>query len=333
MDPLVTIMRQAKVVGWPDDPGKSPRREDSAYVVPLSQALQRAYRSDAHFTQYATPIGRRLRTTALDRDVTVQLPVLVLDFDCAETHATSKPATDAWRTDNRTKMLALRSAHPGMFFYETRGGSRVVYRQPVPSVVSTAQDALEWRRDYAITIAYLARVFDLHADPACADWTRLFRLPHATRGNAKQPEDWPTAGDPANIAALWFEPTEEDRAAAVKLLPKAFEELKVVRSFEPCTADGYGLLYHALRGRGDLIRPFKRNGFFIRCPNEQQHTSGKTGDTSTVLFLPPAGEVIGAVWCLHAHCQALQLRDWLRCFAQHELDAAREAAGIARKAG
>jgi hypothetical protein len=330
-EPMVTVMREAKVTGWPDEPGRTPRDMDRAYVLPLSKALTRSFTTDAHFAAYASPNGRRLRQAALD-SIAVRIDLIVLDIDCKEAHGTGKPAPDDWRVEIRQKMLALLSAHKGAFYFETRGGSRIIYRQPVPVIIASAEDAYQWRQDYATTCAYLARVFDIEADPACSDWTRLFRLPRATRANSGAPEAWPTAGDPANVEPLWFLPSDEDTEQARLILPKAFDEhtAKRVLDIVPSNSngDGYGLLYHALRNRGDLIRPFK-SGFLIRCPNEAQHSGGKTGDTSTVLFLPGPGEKVGTVCCLHGHCADKKVRDWVRMFSREELDEAARNAGIA----
>lgn len=326
-EPYVTVMQHAKVNGWPDEPGRRPRPEDRAYVLPLSKALTREYTTDAHFTAYCAPNDRRLKTTALDH-IAVRMDCLVVDVDCEEVHGKGVAAPDSWRADIREKMLALLSTHRGGYYFETRGGSRIVYRQPVPMVIATPEDAQSWKQDYAVTAAYLKRTFEIDADPACADWTRLFRLPRATRKAGSGPEQWPMVGNAANVAPLWFEPSAEDLEEAAKILPRAFEEQKSTRSYEPYLGGGNGLLYYALRNRGHVIRPFKSNAFLIQCPNEAQHTSGKRGDTSTVLFAPTGGQALGMVWCMHGHCQALKAKDWLRFFSTSELDAAREAAGL-----
>lgn len=335
MDPLVTVFSDKYLRSWPEDP-RDPTRplrpvdKRLTKVMPLSRALESQWRTDVHFAAYASPNGYRLNTASMREDIQVRIDVIVLDMDCPEVHGKGAAVPDSWRADIRTKMLAMRSAHQGGMYYETKGGSRVVYRQPVPYFLSCEEDAADWRRDYAITCAYLKRMFDIDADPSCADWTRLFRVPKATRDNSDKPEDWPMAGDPRNVASIWFEPNEEDRAAAMELLPRAFEA-KQVRDIKPSVSgycDGYGVLYHALRNRGDVFRQHRASSFVIRCPNESAHSSGKTGDTSTILFLPGSGHVLGFINCLHAHCVHMSARDWMRCFSDYELDAAREAAGL-----
>lgn len=329
MDPKVTVMQHAKGMGWPEDKPISWRKEDAAYVLPLSRALTRKYSTDAHFTAYATPNGRRLKVNSLEQ-ITVQIDTLVFDVDCDEVHGTKTPAPATWRAESREKMLALRAAHRGFFYYESRGGMRIIYRQPIPFILSSQEDAQQWKQDYAVTAAYFKRMFGLEVDPACADWTRLFRLPHATRTPGAGPEEYPTAGDADAIDALWFEPTEEDLEAAKEILPRAFEAKKHVSTFTPCSADGYGVFYYAMRDRGLLMREFRAGVFVARCPNEANHSCGKTGDRSTFLYLPNTGQPLGFIHCLHAHCVNMRPRDWRQCFSDYEWKAAEQAAGVGR---
>lgn len=336
-EPFVTVVEHARVLGWPfnetwpDGRPKLPRESDRAYVLPLSKALTRQYKKDAHFMAYATSTGYRLKTDALAEGVSVKMGVIVLDMDCNEVHGKGKPVPMDWRADVREKCLAVITAHPGPYFYETRGGARLVYRLPVPSLITDDDDRQQWRQDYATTVAYMKRTFGLEADPACSDWTRLFRLPHALRTPGGQCENWPTAGNPKSVAPLWFTPTAEDVEEAHKILPKAFDEIgqKTVADFTQNAGDGRGLYFHALRNRGYLIKPFKRDWHLIRCPNEASHSSGKTGDTSTILMPPSGGGVLGNIACLHGHCQHLRVKDWLKFFSKAELEQARIAAGIA----
>jgi hypothetical protein len=321
-------MQHAKIIGWPLDKGNSFRPEDKAYVLPLSRALTRTYSTDAHFTQYASPNGRRLKTDAVGK-ATLYIHVIVIDVDCHEVHGKPEPAPVSWRCEAREKVLALRAAHPNPHYYETRGGMRIIYRQPIPFEVGCHEDVQQWKQDYAVTAAYLKRCFDLDVDVACADWTRLFRLPHATRKAGGEPESYPTAGDASNIGSIWFVPEAEDTELGKKLLPNAFETKRMVE-FTPSMADGYGVLYHLLRSRGQLIRPFGQSAFVIKCPNEAQHSCGRTGDRSTILYLPHAGHTLGRIWCLHGHCQHVRPGEWLRFFDQREIDQAKDAAGIPR---
>ncbi|MES2563287.1 MAG: hypothetical protein V4637_11225, partial [Pseudomonadota bacterium] len=299
----------------------------------LATALTRAFKTDAHFVQYVSPIGRRMNGESLGTGHVMRSDVIVFDVDCPDTHGTSDEVPSTWRAENRERVLALRAAHPDCAFYETRGGSRIVYMQPLPTEIVTADDATTWKQDYAVMVAYLGRVFGIDADYACADWTRFFRCPRATRKPGGAPESRAVAGDPHNVGRFWAEPNEDDLATAKAKLKNAFDPPKLVLPASGVTSicDGYGILFHALRARGDVFREYKRGTFLIRCPNEAQHSSGKTGDTSTMLYLPSPGQVMGFVKCLHGHCVGLNARDWVRMFSESELDDARAAAGLEQR--
>ncbi len=324
--PRVTLIRdREKVCGWPTWP-----EGERTPVAELSTALTRMFTSDAHFTQYASPIRRRLNKSALEQGMAVTMTCLVFDVDDAEKHGTGEPASDAWRADMRARMAQLHDAHPSPFYYETKGGSRIVYALPQSVTLHSREDDRRWSQQYAVALAYFARRFGIEADPACADWTRLFRLPHATRESGGKPESWLVVGDPKNIGALRIAAAPEDMERA-RQNSKAFREARAM-DFTPCAGDGQGLLLHLLRAQGALIRPHGQNAYVVRCPNERSHTSGRTGDGSTLLYMAAQGEEIGAIHCMHAHCAGLRVRDWLRFFSATELDLARQAAGLRRSA-
>lgn len=321
--PRVTILRDRYVRGWPDAPGKPPG--ERAYVLELGAALAREYSSDAHFTAYRTPIGRRLVRGAIDRGVAIELTAVVFDID-GPNHA----ADERWRRGLREKVQALAEAHPGLYYYETRGGARIVYRQDPPTVLRTHEDALEWSRVYSVARAYLARRFGIDADRACCDWQRLYRLPHATRDRDGKPENWPTWGDPHAIGVLTIDAAHEDVERAKRESARVFRARR--RDFVPSTASGEGLLFWLLRARGEIVAEAPRGGWIVLCPNRAEHTSNTDGTDSTVLFPPGAGEQIGMINCLHAHCAHMGVREWLRFFSDAELESARAAAGIVRSA-
>jgi hypothetical protein len=320
---LVSIVRDRYVRGWPRHP-----EGDRAYVKPLGEALEREYSTDAHFTAYRTPNGRRLTREALDQGVAVELTAIVFDVDCPETHGTSAPAPVIWRMALRERVIALTAEHPAPYYYETKGGARIVYRQAEPTVLRSQADALEWSKVYAVAVAHLEHRFGIVADPACNDWQRLYRLPRATREPGGEPENHPVSGDPNNIGSLLLHATLADVAKAQRAAAKAFREPRDLPAF---MGGGDGLLFWALKLRGDVIGKAPRGGWICRCPNRAQHTSNTCGSDSTVVY-PASGDTqIGAIHCKHGHCVNLVLRDWLRLFSDGELDAAREAAGISRE--
>lgn len=321
MSPIVAVMRNRYVKSGPDG--------ERVYSGPLWRALLREYSSDAHFSCYPPLTDRRLVQGDIGK-CPITLGALVLDIDCPEVHGSKDPAPARWRDDLDNRIAQLFDEHGPGFAYGTRGGARIVYELAEPFSVTSLADADEWKRRHAVTLAYLSRRFNIDADDACNDWSRLYRLPFATREPGVGPESWPTRGDAHHIGAFTFEPSSEDIETA-RASSKAFNTRRTDLTFDACGGDGRGLLYHVLRARGDLIRPHG-GGYVIRCPRESEHSTGRSGDGSTLLYMPARGAEIGAIHCLHAHCSRLSVRDWLRVFSDHELAEARRAAGIVRAA-
>lgn len=322
--PLVSVMACQRIKSWPLN--EHGGRVD---LMPLASALTRSFRSDAHFVQYASPISRRLGSAALET-LEVTIGCVAFDLDCSAVHGSPQPAPEAWRMAMAERIADLAREHPDPFWYGTRGGLRFVYRIRTPMVLRNLDDADDWKRKYTVAIAYLARRFGLECDRACADWTRLFRCPRATREGSRVPENWPIGGNPKRIGTLTIKAAHEDVECAAAW-SKAFRSHRTL-DFAPCSGDGFGLLFHLLRARGDLVRARGSNAYVVRCPRERMHTSGRTGDGSTLLYLPAVGHEVGSIHCFHAHCASLSVREWLREFSPTELTAARRAAGIARSA-
>ncbi len=314
---MITVLIDRYVRGWP-----AHEHGGIVDVLPLGDAFVRDWQTDAHFAAYRTSNGRRLTRGVFDLGGSVELTAVVFDVDAPDHGAGGLTIGCVWRRQLRECVQALASVHPGLYYYETRGGSRIVYAQREPTVLSSLDDAREWSQGYRVMLAYLRRRFGIEADPACSDWQRLYRLPRATRTPELGPENWPAWGDPHAIGSLTIEASREDVLAAAQAAPKAFRVLDR-HDLAPCSASGDGLLYALLCARGDIIRAHDRGAYVVRCPREHTHTCGTTGDGSTLLYLPAAGEEIGAIHCLHAHCSGLELRDWLREFSESELAEAR----------
>jgi hypothetical protein len=320
-------MRDRYAKAWPKHAKVDARHR--AYVLELSAALVRDYRTDAHFAAYATPNGRRLDVRAPEQLGEVAIVCVVFDVDCPDVHGTSEPAPEPWRRRLRDRVQELAAVHPGPYYYETRGGARIVYRQESATVIRGVEDARAWSRSYATAVAHIEIVFGIIADTACGDWQRLYRLPRATRDGSSTPENYPVDGDPERIGCFMIEPTDADRELAARR-SKAFDRVdRGVRDVRPCAASGDGLLYHLLDNRGDVLGQHRDPGtFIVRCPHERVHSTGRAGDTSTLLYLPAAGEHLGALHCLHAHCASLRATDWLRCFSLAEIQQAERDAGL-----
>lgn len=319
---LVSVMRDRYVKGWPQHVDG-----EFIYRLELGEALERAYTTDAHLVAYPTPNRRRLKREALDHGVSVELSAIFFDFDCAATHGTKEPAPESWRRELRDKVCRLFEAHGAGYYYETRGGARVVYQQDEPTVISSHEDALEWSRGYVVLVANLKRRFGLDADPSCKDWQRLFRAPHATRTPGGRPENWPTFGDPSRIADLFIEASAEDVAEATRT-SREFRTDRTRNLNAPGAVDE-GLLPWLLQLRDELGDNAPRGGRIALCPNRSQHTVKTDGTDATVCYPARDGGELGSIHCLHAHCQQFTPKDWLEFFSDAEKDLARERAGIA----
>jgi hypothetical protein len=322
----VTVMRDKWPLSWPQlDPTKPLRPSDRAYVLELAAALEREYTTDAHFTAYHARNRQRLNVEAIGRNVPIELTCVVFDVD-----APGHIATPEWRREIRGKVCALAEKHPGLFWYETRGGGRIVFKQTEPTRIKSHDDARAWRQTYAICIAYLSRSCGIEADPACSDWQRLYRLPRAKREPGGKPENWPTFGDARNIGTLVIDATQEDVETA-RRASKAFRDYSRKLDLSAPGRVDAGLFYWALKLRGDVGSEAPRGGWICHCPNRAQHTIKTDGTDSTVVYPAKDGRETGIIVCKHGHCENLSLTQWLRFFSDGEIEAASRAAGIAER--
>lgn len=179
--------------------------------MPLSRLLTLGHAGDAHTAAYSVPqVPYRLGTdpAAYARPEVphgVPMCVLLVDVDCAAAHRATGGsgavrADDAWWAAQRRRFEALDAAHPGAFAYRTRGGARVIYRLPVPHIITDAAGEIAWKRLYLRALAYLGRRFGIVGDPSISDWPRLVRLPHVTRDEAFARAE--TLGDPTAVGEL-----------------------------------------------------------------------------------------------------------------------------------
>lgn len=318
MTTYVPVLAHPRMWGWP--------KHDAVQrvpVLPVATALTRKYGTDAHIPAYVADC--RLTRDAITRLGSVVIQLAIFDCDDPQVHGTGEPAGDVWRSNMRERLHALAAEHAGAYYYETRGGCRILYALPEPTVLQSLDDAREWRRSYAVALAYLRRRFDIVGDAACSDWQRLYRLPHATRTPGGKPENWSVIGDANRIGTLMIEASAADVEAA-KQLSRAFNTPRRT-SYEPITVgDGRGVLFHLLQARGLLIERRGSDGtYVVECPNARNHSTGSNGDGSTLLYPPSNGQALGFVHCLHGHCSALDVRDWFGFFSQTEIDEARRA--------
>lgn len=303
------------------------------WYMSLGVALLRRFDSDAHFAVYSVPTLERRLTQDAIREIPDGIPLVaaVFDVDCETSHkasgaTTPAPASDDWWLAEQPKIEALRRAHPSGFIYRTLGGYRIVYRLE-GLVLREPEDAASWTARYAAWVAYLHLTFGIHADVACADWTRLYRLPFVLRDGRRQARE--TIGD-ANAIGVWTcEPSAEAFELARTLKPpKRPRTIKAPEERSGYASAGDGVLFHAFRARNMLGSIVEPGTWAIACPWETSHTKGSTYDSSTVLFAPGPGEDLGWPHCSHSHCTGRRLGDWLKLFAEEELVTARVAAGV-----
>ncbi len=316
----VPVLPSSRIFSYPKEAAKAP----AVRYVPLHTILTSAWTTDAHTTAYSVDTRPyRLSGEAVLIDGGVTMVLAIFDVDGA-----GHLGSDAWWISELPKLDALRLASPGPFIYRTRGGYRIVYVLGNPVVLRSREDAQAWKTQYLAWVAALTQRFAIEADPACQDWTRLYRVPHATRTPGGRPEARETLGHPYQIGAWTCEPTDHERVLAQTLAKKApkrppREHLQEVRG-----QAGDGVLYEAFRMRGWLGEAIEAGKWAVRCPWEDQHSKGTAFNTSTVLFAPGAGDTFGWLHCSHAHCQQRDIRDVLRLFSEEEIRGAKREAGI-----
>jgi P4 family phage/plasmid primase-like protien len=229
-----------KTPGWP-------KHHDAPRIgyVDAAEAFTSSWPSDAHFAAYSVPgVEHRLTLDAIGR-LPGGWPMVLLVVDVDGPGHKREPA---WWTGELLKLEALAAAHPGGFFYATRGGYRLVYRLASPVMIRTVDDKEAWRERYRRELLYLARHFAIVGDPACSDITRLYRLPRVIREAGAPVEDHPTMGDPAALGVWTHEPSAEE-------LERDVSTARTLASKEP---NAWGPVLRALevgRGRQDGEAP------------------------------------------------------------------------------
>ena len=199
------IFPHAKVNGWPDDDA-APVGAQAWACAEITSALAAEYATDAHTVGYEADDGphgcQRLTGDALARGVHPRLPLHFVDVDSGAAHKAHGEATAEWRAAEAVKVAALQADCPGIVCYLTRGGYRLVGLLREPMVIDGDAAASAWKVLVARRLAWLSRRYGIVGDPACSDWQRLYRLPHATRPRGGgRPEARPVVGDWSALAA------------------------------------------------------------------------------------------------------------------------------------
>lgn len=310
----IPVFAQPHFRSWPKH-----EKGGRAIYTDLEIALTTEYRGDAHFSCYHAPtVERRLCYEALGK-IDICMVAAVFDVDG---HGVQN--IDDWWLFELMKIEELRKHHQECFIYRTRGGYRIVALIEPFQLLSTEQAKREWTPLYESWVNYLARCFDIEADHT-SDWTREFRLPRATRDEGGSPESLECVGEPGDIG-FW---RPELQPGDMVRRPDSSNSSPTLHTRRANNA-GDGLLHAMLSASGRLHEPVSDGCWRITCPRSTEHSRDTDGTTSTVLWRPRPGEEFGSILCKHSGCghDKYTLKDWIKCFPQSEIDAARNALNI-----
>lgn len=184
MSPSVLLLRDKFITSRAGafEKGAAP---EAVPLLSIVDVLTKPYATDAHFAGYSAAVPHRLASDDLKRgDAGVRMELAVFDVDGAQ-----HKASDEWRADERCKVIELFHDQDVGVAYDTRGGYRLVFRLPRPFLIVDESDAVAWTKLYKAYCRYLKRRWEIAADTACSQWTRLFRAPRVTRdGKLEQRE-------------------------------------------------------------------------------------------------------------------------------------------------
>ncbi len=275
-----------------------PTHADSP-VIPYAsyqEILTTEYATDVHTTQYSHPEQpRRLSTEAISH-FPIHMTRVVFDVDGPNHTCPQK----WWEIETHKLHYLFSRNQPNGFAARGAGGYKIYYRLPEPIVLAQSDDAKRWTRLYEDWCDELKRMQVILADKSCADWTRLFRVPHATRnGLLLQME---TIGNP--------DPGPWDtghRLTDYEIKPVTYTSLHGYT--------GNGLLFDLFQARGWVVKELRPGCWAVKCPWESEHSKPETKfDGSTVLLAPAEGKpggTYGFFVCHHSACvRKRRLRDF-----------------------
>jgi len=203
----VLVVRDQRATGWSgeelDEAGcliSSDEKRNGVklpwfQVVPFLEAAALEYSTDAHLIPYY-PVERetgeimgacpRINKKALEServDFDLRFPLVLMDLDDPSSHGKGglPEARELWRMDQRALLATLpEGLASGCAWYDTKRGMRIVWRLSEP--VDAATFEALGRKTRAAVIGHGLDVDDLK------DWTRLYRLPGATRKGSEAPD-------------------------------------------------------------------------------------------------------------------------------------------------
>jgi hypothetical protein len=194
--------------GWPYDPAKPPHLVPTL-VAPLAGVLTSEFPTDVHFAAYV-PLdesARRLRKKALETPADVgggvRMSAVVFDLDDPVAHEAQTPAREDWIAQTVPSLIRLVSDNPGVRYYRTKGGFRVLGLLPAGVELRCPDDSERWAALFHAWLHELENTYQLKCDAQCSDWTRLYRAPYVTRDGV--PQRYPELCDLATIG-VWEPP-------------------------------------------------------------------------------------------------------------------------------
>lgn len=212
----ITVFADKYEPGWPYE-GKGSRTPSQ--IAPVAAALTHPFTTDAHFVAYvpgdlqAKRLRKKPGVSALEKGRiellggVVFVNAIVFDCDDPVAHGTGAPARPDWQQQTHARILQIAADNPGMRWYATRGGFRLL--GTIARELRCQDDGERWTVYHDAWRSFLTRVYGIELDDACKDWTRFYRLPFVVRdGVAQQP---PVLCDLTSIGA-WKEPEDAVRA-------------------------------------------------------------------------------------------------------------------------
>ncbi len=214
--PIVPVLPSREYAGFPTKTGNPPE----VMGMPLSQALEKQFQTDAHICQYRfiPELPYRLKKEAVTgREVSLEMFIVLVDHDYPRSHSSlggerRQPAPLSWQEEQVGLLQSFEHGPP--LSYATQGGLRHVWQLAQPRVLRDASDLDGWKTLYVRFLLQLARL-DVICDPNTAPATSLFRAPRATRDGVLQ--DLPIWGDPNVLPSLDYYPCEEGLLADLEL--------------------------------------------------------------------------------------------------------------------
>ena len=312
------ILPNQKVVGYPKKSNPLPTDK-------LSVILDTPFKSDVHFVQYA--VNQSIGSYRYNNEIFKQkefegkhIDIICVAFDVDSPAKKSKEpgAVDLWFEDERPKIHALLEAFLGGMVWRTNGGWRGVWYCEYR--ISSTIDAAAWRKHYLASIVRLKREFGIVADSACNDWNRLHRVPRGMRETDAtygwgEPEARETIGrlEEGKKFDISTFATEADYKEARRQYLSAWKDPQI-KTKEPkadapggVVISGQSVWERALQKRGKIINELAPGKWSIDCPNVSNHSTAGN-ETSTVLYAPGPGEILGRPYCSHTHCEQLDFQ-------------------------